>query len=447
MFAKIIDTPFNTEPYIEQLVAAGTKTVIRYYNHQNSKTFPEKRLTAREAGALEDAGISMAVVFQQRNRELTDFTQKAAVRDAERALRIASEDIGQPTGSGIYFAVDSDFFRRSELDAVQTYFRQIKDSLGSMTGPDYRIGVYGSGTVASDLLSSDLVDLVWLAGARGWSGTRDWLPTGRWHIFQDRLEQKHGRIDFDTNITPPGISDFGQFSFAASSALPPAISVDTPDYLFEVSARGALNLRGGPGQEFPVLRSLPHGMQVYGLERRGDWVRVDLSGDGVADGFVYASYLKPLTGNVRDLTSPDRLPIDVAYGELEQNVREVPGEASNPRIALYYRTMDESSHDDSEVPWCSYFVNYCVVRSGRRGTGRPNARSWLDWGNTVGGARRLGDIVIFWRGQPDGWQGHVGFYVGEDEDSILVLGGNQNDRVSISGYPKARLLGARRALY
>ena len=46
--------------------AAGVQTVIRYYNNKNSATFPTKCLTAAELEALFDAGLSVAVVFQQR---------------------------------------------------------------------------------------------------------------------------------------------------------------------------------------------------------------------------------------------------------------------------------------------------------------------------------------------------------------------------------------------
>lgn len=63
------------------------------------------------------------------------------------------------------------------------------------------------------------------------------------------------------------------------------------------------------------------------------------------------------------------------------------------------------------------------------------------------------DVVIFKRGGgnqpgPDviNAPGHVGFYAGIQGKDILVLGGNQNDTVSISGYAKSRLLGVRRLI-
>ena len=57
---------------------------------------------------------------------------------------------------------------------------------------------------------------------------------------------------------------------------------------------------------------------------------------------------------------------------------------------------------------------------------------------------REGDIVVLSRGTSS-WQGHVGFYVGSAGREIEVLGGNQNNAVSIASYARDRLLGLRRA--
>jgi len=58
-----------------------------------------------------------------------------------------------------------------------------------------------------------------------------------------------------------------------------------------------------------------------------------------------------------------------------------------------------------------------------------------------------GDVAVFWRGTPTGWQGHVGFVVRLDGDRVIVRGGNQrDDKVSDAPYPLARLLGFRRAV-
>lgn len=100
--------------------------------------------------------------------------------------------------------------------------------------------------------------------------------------------------------------------------------------------------------------------------------------------------------------------------------------------------------DPATTAWCAAFVDATLQQSGQSGTGKLNARSYLNWGNPVDTPRR-GDIAVFSRGDPNGWQGHVGFYDGTNPDgSIRVLGGNQSDSVNVANYSAKSLLGYRR---
>src|SRR6056300_1701000 len=65
--------------------------------------------------------------------------------------------------------------------------------------------------------------------------------------------------------------------------------------------------------------------------------------------------------------------------------------------------------------WCAAFVNAILNRQGIPGSESVSsypltARSFLDWGQEVD-IPKYGDVVVFPRGN-QGWQGHVGFYVG-----------------------------------
>ena len=112
--------------------------------------------------------------------------------------------------------------------------------------------------------------------------------------------------------------------------------------------------------------------------------------------------------------------------------------------------------DPRYTEWCAAFVNAVLADSGMKNLHdmkhpQPlTARSFLDWGEPVDNPLP-GDIVIFPRGTSD-WQGHVGFYVGweQDEEGKVfwkILGGNQNDSVSIDLYPASKALGVRRYKY
>lgn len=135
----------------------------------------------------------------------------------------------------------------------------------------------------------------------------------------------------------------------------------------------------------------------------------------------------------------------MAVARREIGVREIPGPDSNPRIIEYWRGVGTF---DDETAWCSAFANWVCREAGLEGTGKPNARSWVNWGVPVELVGiKPGDVVVFWRGSPGGWQGHVGFFAGYNgAGNLLVLGGNQGDCVSIKPYPVSRLLAVRRAV-
>jgi hypothetical protein len=77
------------------------------------------------------------------------------------------------------------------------------------------------------------------------------------------------------------------------SAAPSAV-VPKP---FVVSVRTDLKLRGGPAPSFAIVKSLPNGTRLNVLEfvdgTDGKWALVDLEGDGIKDGFVFAKFIEP----------------------------------------------------------------------------------------------------------------------------------------------------------
>ena len=133
-------------------------------------------------------------------------------------------------------------------------------------------------------------------------------------------------------------------------------------------------------------------------------------------------------------------------------IKEVSGSAANSQILAMLK-LDQKWPEDDSVPWCSGFTNYVawLLRLPRSKSLR--ARSWLTIGEVIElkNAEAGFDVVIFKRGGgkqpgPDviDAPGHVGFFAGTEGRNVLVLGGNQSDSVSISSYPKSRLLGVRR---
>ncbi|MCC1492723.1 TIGR02594 family protein [Cognatishimia sp. F0-27] len=119
-------------------------------------------------------------------------------------------------------------------------------------------------------------------------------------------------------------------------------------------------------------------------------------------------------------------------------------EGSNPKVDAYFDEVGFPTMQD-DTAWCAAFVGAMLKRAGLPHTGKLTARSYLDWGRPVADEdAREGDLVIFWRGSPDGWQGHVGFFVRFEGAHVVVVGGNQRNQVSEARYPRDQVLGFRR---
>lgn len=126
-------------------------------------------------------------------------------------------------------------------------------------------------------------------------------------------------------------------------------------------------------------------------------------------------------------------------------MKEVPGTTSNPAILAMLR-LDDAWPATEDVPWCSAFMNYVCWLLRLPRSKSLAARSWLNVGTPVriDMARPGFDVVILSR-PPNSWSGHVGFYAGWIQgEGIAILGGNQNNSVSVDGFDPSRILGIRR---
>ena len=127
----------------------------------------------------------------------------------------------------------------------------------------------------------------------------------------------------------------------------------------------------------------------------------------------------------------------------QYGIKEVPGSTHNAEVIKYFQESGFTNIHDDETPWCSAFLNWCQIQAGRKGTGSLGSRSWIQWGEKVM-EPKLGDIAVFWRRNPQGWEGHVGFYIQHDNNNVWVLGGNQSNQVNIQKYPGTQLLSYQR---
>lgn len=145
--------------------------------------------------------------------------------------------------------------------------------------------------------------------------------------------------------------------------------------------------------------------------------------------------------NENEMTELNQKILEVALSEY--GIKEIEGDIHNSRILQYFREIGFQDIQNDETGWGAAFANWVLSQVGQKHSSKLTARSLLTIGDEAT-SPLAGDLCVFWRSSPTSWKGNVGFYINEDSESIYVLGGNQNNQVQISAYPRERLLGIRR---
>ena len=145
-----------------------------------------------------------------------------------------------------------------------------------------------------------------------------------------------------------------------------------------------------------------------------------------------------------DWLKEEKAPRVLVQAVKQLGVKEIVGKEHNPVILGWAKELGLSSvYTNDEIPWCGLFIAYCAKMAGLEVVERPLwALNWNKFGTRVL-EPMLGDVLTFKRNGG----GHVGIYVGEDETHYHVLGGNQNNSVSVSRIAKSRLNQARRTAW
>ncbi|CAN7775924.1 DUF1906 domain-containing protein [Variovorax sp. LjRoot290] len=266
------------------LKAQGKNFVFRYYSRTTQQ--PEKQLRPREAAELARADIDIAVVYQDNARETGDFGFGRGRLDGASAFAAAGQ-IGQPAGTAIYFAVDTDFSQAEVRQFVVPYFKGAKEAMDAASGGTsiYRMGVYGSGLTCRLLDEAKLVEFKWLAEATGWRESRNYND---WDVKQFVTDQNLCDISNRWQRCEAK-GDFGGFR-------PVGFELRAGEGVSMRVSASVLNLRFVPtsdGNE-PIAR-VPHGtlVRVLGDSAPG-WVRVRVVLNGATFiGHVRSSFLEP----------------------------------------------------------------------------------------------------------------------------------------------------------
>jgi uncharacterized protein (TIGR02594 family) len=137
----------------------------------------------------------------------------------------------------------------------------------------------------------------------------------------------------------------------------------------------------------------------------------------------------------------EKAPPWLSIAKKEIGVTRFHGLENNLRIIEYLRTTRLPQPLSDKIDWSSAFVNWCLRKNGIKGTNSALNRSWLEWGDKLD-QPRIGAIVVLTFDSPH-IHSHVGFYIGESANNILLLGGNQSNMVSVKPFSKDKVLGYR----
>jgi hypothetical protein len=230
---QVIDADFALSPYLDKIVAAGVKTVGRYYDRAYGTGVgdacwhnPTKTLTKDELTAIEGAGLSVMVVFEHCGANCMNFNAAAPAssdkgrKDGAAALQLASE-LGQPANTPIYFGIDFDPVKYGKCTlsneqiwaSIAAYFSEINELFAPR---GLLVGVYGAGSTCQFLRDRRLAQFFWLSASLGHEGTDEFFNRGHWHLFQNRIDiqKDYGRKheDFiDTNVVNPNTDPDGAY--------------------------------------------------------------------------------------------------------------------------------------------------------------------------------------------------------------------------------------------
>lgn len=122
--------------------------------------------------------------------------------------------------------------------------------------------------------------------------------------------------------------------------------------------------------------------------------------------------------------------------------KEISGSKHSPEVIKMYADVGHAWVKNDETAWCAAFVGSVLRESGLPYLKTLGARDYLKYGNKITNPKE-GAIAVLQRGKPTSWQGHVGFVSKWTDKYVWLVGGNQNNMVNETRFPRDRVLGFR----
>lgn len=192
-----VDTSIQlTDKNIADLVAFDVNYVGRYLTGTVGWGDDErdKFLSRKEADKLLAAGLNIIPIYQDNVPTNVYYTYDQGQSDARRAY-FAAANLGIPSGSVIYFAVDFDALDTDIDTYVRPYFWGIQDMWQNENLDfQYKIGVYGTRNVCTRIYNEANVQFSYVSNmSSGWSGNLGFSQPLNW-AFDQFYESSYASI-------------------------------------------------------------------------------------------------------------------------------------------------------------------------------------------------------------------------------------------------------------
>ena len=181
------DTRFEiTDARLGTLKAMGIQAVGRYINGTDFKV-----LRDGEVQRIINGGLSLIPIYQENGISTSDFSESIGRSQALKANESAKK-FGIPVDSIIYFAVDYDAQDWEISEYILPYFKGVSEAL-----TNYRVGVYGTRNVCSQVTSSGYAVTSYVSNmSSGFSGNLGFKMPENWNFDQfDEIEIADWAID------------------------------------------------------------------------------------------------------------------------------------------------------------------------------------------------------------------------------------------------------------
>ena len=197
--AKACDcaTVLNRQQALD-LKAAGYTHVGRYLTGFVGRS-TSKAITHDEINHIKNAGLSLFPIYQDGGYYLEYFQNShQGLTDGKLAIE-AAENLGIPSGTTIYFAVDFDAYEYQIDDFIIPYFRMIDFIFKTQLNKKrYKVGVYGARLICTKVSERGLASYSFVGDmSTGFSGNLGYSIPKNW-AFDQFYEQ-----DFTSNPTFP----------------------------------------------------------------------------------------------------------------------------------------------------------------------------------------------------------------------------------------------------